>query len=71
MPCDYIGIGVMASGLALLGFLSLTHSMRFLLPHNVLPHVAALLSETQHLLSRADEIGAIPHAEELRTCLAM
>jgi hypothetical protein len=50
---------------------ALISKSRFLLPRNVIPHLAGLLNETQQLLDRAKAIGAIPDAEEMRTCLAM
>ena len=49
----------------------LISNVRFVLPRNVIPYVAGALNETQQLLYRAQTIGAIPDAEEMRTCLAM
>jgi len=74
MPCDqtYIAMtGFVTSGLALLCVYTVISNFRFLLPRNVVPCVAGALNETQQLLHRAEAIGAIPDAEEMRTCLAM
>jgi hypothetical protein len=75
-PCDsydrqILVIFLLVSVLALLGLLSLIRFIRFLLPRNVIPCVARTLAGTQQLLRRAEDINAIPHAEEVRACLEM
>jgi len=55
---------------ALIAIIGFTLSLRFLLPRNVVPHVSAVLRETLALLDRAEAIGAIPLASEIRKALA-
>lgn len=74
MSCDqsYLTMtGLMTSGLALLGVYTVISHFWLLLPRNVIPCVAGALNETQQLLHRAEAVGTIPNAEEMRTCLAM
>ena len=67
IPCNTydIWIGVVSSSLVLL------LAFPVLFPRNVVPCVAGALNETQQLLHRAEAIGAILDAEEMKTCLAM
>ena len=64
-------LGVLSLCLSILGIYGLVLYLRFLLPRNVVPHVAARLSEALEILDRAESIGAIPQASEYRTTLAM
>jgi len=64
-------IDTLTLGLSILGVYDLILYLRFLLPRNVIPRVAAPLSEVQQVLNRAQSIGAIPHDSEYATTLAM
>ncbi len=45
--------------------------LRFLIPRNVLPHVLAVLTEAEQLLSHAESTGGIPQSNDYRSTLAM
>ena len=64
-------LGILSLCLSILGIYGLVLYLRFLLPRNVVPYVAARLSEALEILDRAESIGAIPQASEYRTTLAM
>lgn len=59
-------IDVISFFLSLLGVYGLVLKFRFLLPRNVVPLLSTLLNETQQLLDRAEEIGAVPPQSEFR-----
>jgi len=61
---------ILVRPLSILGVYDLILYLRFLLPRNVTPHVAAPLGEAQQVLNRAQSIGAVPHASEYATTLA-
>ena len=63
-------IEIVNSCRALIAIIGFTLYLRFLLPRNVVPHVSAVLRETLALLDRAEAIGAIPLASEIRRALA-
>ncbi|KAI9512035.1 hypothetical protein F5148DRAFT_123125 [Russula earlei] len=63
-------IDVLTLCLSFLGVYGLVLYLRFLLPRNVVPCVAAALSEAQQLLDRAEYMGAIPRLSEYRSALA-
>ena len=54
---------------SILGLYGLLHYLRFLIPRNVLPRVAAVLAETEHLLDRAESTGVIPQPNDCRSAL--
>ena len=62
-------IDILTLSLSILGVHDLILYLRFLLPHNVIPRVAAPLNEVQQLLNRAQSIGAIPYANEYAATL--
>jgi hypothetical protein len=45
---------------SILGLYGLVFHLRFLIPRNVLPYVSPVLTETEHLLDRAELTGVIP-----------
>jgi len=56
--------------LSLLGIYYLVHYVPLLLPRNLIPYVAAALSEALRLLDRAEATGAITDTSEYRADLA-
>ncbi len=54
---------------SILGLYGLLHYLRLLIPRNVLPRVAAVLAETEHLLDRAESTGVIPQPNDYRSAL--
>ena len=54
---------------SILGLYGLLHYLHFLIPRNVLPRVAAVLAETEHLLHRAESSGVIPQPNDYRSAL--
>ena len=54
---------------SILGLYGLLHYLRLLIPRNVLPRVAAVLAETEHLLDRAESTGIIPQPNDYRSAL--
>jgi len=63
-------IDIFTLSLSILGVHDLILYLRFLLPRNLIPRVAAPLTEAQHVLHRAQSTGAIPHASEYVATLA-
>jgi hypothetical protein len=55
---------------SILGLYGLVFYLRFLIPRNLLPHVSAILTETEPLLDRAESTGAIPQPNDHRSVLA-
>ncbi len=51
--------------------LGLVYYLRFLIPRNVLPNISAVLTETEHLLERAESIGVISQPNDYRSALAL
>ena len=62
-------IDALSLGLSILGFYGLVLSLRYLIPHYIVPLISARLNETQQLLSYAEEINAIPQESEHQTNL--
>ncbi|KAF8501515.1 hypothetical protein F5888DRAFT_1632396 [Russula emetica] len=54
---------------SILGLYGLVYYLRFLIPHNLLPYVSAVLTEAEHLLDRAESIGVIPQPNDHRSAL--
>ena len=53
-------IDILSFGLSLLGIYGPILLVLYLLPRNLAPRLSALLDETQQLLRRAEEVGAVP-----------
>jgi hypothetical protein len=63
-------IEILSTILSIFGIYSLVHHVPFLLPRNLIPHVAALLTEVRGLIDRAEANGAITDASKYRADLA-
>ena len=59
-------IDVLSFGLSLLGIYGPILLICYLLPRNLTPRLFTLLNETQQLLCRAEEIGAVPPQSEYK-----
>ena len=59
-------IDVLSFSLSLLGIYGPILIAPYLLPRNVAPRLYTLLDETQQLLQRAEEIGAVPPQSEFK-----
>jgi hypothetical protein len=59
-------IDVLSFCLSLLGIYGPILFILYLLPRNVTPHLSTFLNETQQLLRRAEEIGAVPPQSEYK-----
>ena len=59
-------IDIISFTLSLLGIYAPILLIHYLLPRNVAQLLSALLDETQHLLGRAEEIGAVPPQSEYK-----
>jgi hypothetical protein len=62
---------ILSLSVSILGLYGLIYHIRFLIPRNVLPRVSAVLTETEHLLDRAESTGVIPQPNDHRSTLAM
>jgi hypothetical protein len=62
---------VLSLCISILGLYGLIHYLRFIIPRNVLPSVSAVLTETEHVLYRAESTGVIPQTNDYRSTLAM
>lgn len=62
-------VEILSTILSIFGIYSLVHHVPFLLPRNLIPHVAALLTEVQGLIDRAERNGAITDASKYRADL--
>jgi len=62
-------ISIFSISLSLLGVYGRVLHIRCLLPRHIIQSLSALLDETQHLLDRAEAIGAIPPESVHRTQL--
>ena len=62
---------ILNSCVSILDLYGLICCLRFLIPRNVLPHVSAVLTEAEHLLSLAESAGSIPKSNDYRSTLAM
>ena len=56
---------------SILGLYGLVYYLRFLIPRNLLPYVSTVLTEAEHLLDRAELIGAIPQPNDYRSTLTL
>ncbi len=56
---------------SILGLYGLVHYLRLLIPRNVLPHVSAVLTETEILLDGAESTGVIPQPNDYRSALTL
>ena len=54
-----------------LGLYGPVYCLRFLIPRNLLPYVSAVLTETKHLLDRAESTGVIPRQNDYRSALTL
>jgi len=50
--------------ISILGLYGLIYYLRFSIPRNILPSVSAVLTETEHLLDRAESTGVIPQSND-------
>ena len=62
-------VEILSTILSIFGIYSLIHHVPFLLPRNLIPHVAALLTEVRGLIDRAEANGAITDASKYRADL--
>jgi hypothetical protein len=62
-------IDILGFCLSLVGINGLILYIRYLLPRNAIPLISTLLNETQQLLDRAEEIGAVAPQSDSRTHL--
>jgi hypothetical protein len=53
------------------GLYGLVYYLRFLIPRNLIPYVSAVLTETEHLLDRAESIGVIPRPNDHQSALTL
>ena len=60
---------ILSFGFFILGLYGLVFYLRFLIPRNALPYVSAVLTESEHLLDRAESTGVIPQANDYRSAL--
>ena len=56
---------------SILGLYGLAHYLRLLIPRNILPHVSAVLTETEILLDGAESTGVIPQPNDYRSALTL
>ena len=59
-------IDILSFNLSLPGIYGPTLLILYLLPRNVAPRLLTLLDETQQLLRRAEEVGAVPSQSEYK-----
>ena len=59
-------IDILSFSLSLLGIYGPILLTRYLLPCNVIPILSTLLDQTQQLISRAEQIGAVPPQSEYK-----
>jgi len=62
-------IEILSHILSIFGIYSLVQHVPFLLPRNLIPHVAAVLTEVRGLVDRAEANGAITDASKYRADL--
>jgi len=63
-------IEILSNILSIFGIYFLVQHVPFLLPRNLIPHVAAVLTEVRGLVDRAEANGAITDASKFRADLA-
>ena len=62
------GLDILSFVLSVLGIYGIVLYIRYLLPRNVTPFLSTILDETQQVLDRAEEIGAVlPQSEYKRS----